>query len=155
MKYVKSHVLLMSCWALLVVVPVMQAADTGLIGALTSGLGVTQEQAEAGAGALFNYAKQQLDAEQFSQIAAAVPGIDKLMDMAPQLGGIGGLVGGASSMLGGGADSLGGMATLGEAFSKLGMGSDMVSQFIPIVLDYVKQTEGEAVKDLLQQALPI
>jgi hypothetical protein len=47
------------------------------------------------------------------------------------------------------------MATLGEAFSKLGMASDMVSQFIPIILDYVKQGGGDAVMGLLQQALPI
>lgn len=87
MNNVKTPILLVFCWAL---ATGLAQADSGLIEALTSGLGVTQEQAGGGAGAIFNYAKQQLDPGQFSQVAAAVPGMDDMMAIAPQAGGMGG-----------------------------------------------------------------
>ena len=56
------------------------AADAGgLVNALTSQLGVTKPQAEGGAGALFNLAKQRMAPDQFGQVQSQVPGIDGLM----------------------------------------------------------------------------
>lgn len=56
-------------------------------------------------------------------------------------------------MLSGGVGKLSGMAGLTNSFDILGMCSDMVGQFIPIVLDYVKGRGGEKAMKLLQGSL--
>jgi hypothetical protein len=123
------------------------AAD--LVSMLTQNLGVTQQQAQGGAGAIFDYAKGKLSANDFSKVAAAVPGMDSLLSSAPAAGGT------ASSLskLPGGAGSIGGLSSLAEPFSKLGMNSDMVGKFVPEILSYVKSSGGDAVMKILQGAL--
>ena len=89
------------------------AADAGgLVNALTSQLGVTKPQAEGGAGALFNLAKQRMAPEQFGQVQSQIPGIDGLMGASSgaseksesNSGGLGGIATGAlGSGSGGGA----------------------------------------------------
>jgi hypothetical protein len=49
-----------------------------LIEQLVAGAGVSQEQAEGGAGLLFGLVKDQLSSGDFSQVAQAVPGIDSV-----------------------------------------------------------------------------
>ncbi len=115
-----------------------------LTGMLVSQLGVTQEQAAGGAGSILNYAKQSLSPDDFSKVASSVPGIDSLLGAVPSAGG--GL-GGVAGALGGG--SLGGMAAVASQFSSLGLKADMVKQFTPIILDYVKGTGGSDVMKLL------
>jgi len=52
-------------------------ADTmGLINSLTSGLGVSEQQATGGAGAIFDYAKNNMSAADFTKVANGLPGID-------------------------------------------------------------------------------
>lgn len=123
------------------------AAD--LVSMLTQNLGVTPQQAQGGAGAIFDYAKGKLSAGDFSKVAAAVPGMDSLLGAAPAAGGA------ASSLakLPAGAGSLGGMSSLAEPFSKLGMSPDMVGKFVPEILSYVKTSGGDAVMKILQGAL--
>src|SRR3954452_7759600 len=87
------------------------AADAGgLVNALTSQLGVTKPQAEGGAGALFNLAKQRMAPEQFGQVQNQVPGIDSLMGASSAAssskgeansGGLGGIATGALGSVGG------------------------------------------------------
>ena len=55
---------------------------------LTKDLNVTPKQATGGAGALFGLAKSRLKPDQFSQVAAAVPGMDGLLKAAPSAGGL-------------------------------------------------------------------
>ncbi len=59
-----------------------------LVGMLTKDLNVTPKQATGGAGALFGLAKSRLKPDQFSQVAAAVPGMDGLLKAAPSAGGL-------------------------------------------------------------------
>ena len=60
------------------------SADTSkLIGQLVDLLGVTQPQAEGGAGAVFKQAKNNLSAGDYSQLLSALPGIDSLIKSAP------------------------------------------------------------------------
>lgn len=129
------------------------AADLGLVKMLTSNLGVTEKQASGGAGSIFNLAKQNLGAQDFTRVADAVPGIDKMMAAAPKAEGAAGMLGGASSLLGGGAPSVSGVAGLAGSFSQLGMNAGMVNSFVPIVLNYVKSSGGETVMNILQSAL--
>ncbi|MFH1156090.1 MAG: DUF2780 domain-containing protein [Pseudomonadota bacterium] len=135
------------------VIPV-QAEEIGLVDLLVSKLGVTTPQAEGGAGSIFQLAKSNLSTDDFSSIAKSVPGMDSLLAAAPkETGGTTGALKGMSSMLGGSAGKLGGMAGLTGSFEKLGLGSDMVGKFVPVVLDYVNGKGGASVMNLLKSAL--
>jgi len=123
----------------------------GLVDLISSQLGVTKDQAEGGAGSIFQLAKQNLSVEDFSSIAKAVPGIDKLIGAAPKVKGSSSSFGGISSMMG--SNKLGGMAGLTNSFEKLGMSGDMVNKFMPIILDYVNSKGGEHAMNLLKGAL--
>ena len=127
------------------------SADTSkLIGSLVDTLGVSEEQAAGGAGAVFKEAKNNMSPVDYSQLLDAVPGIDSLISAAPQAGG---LAGKASSLLGGSAGSVGGMAALADSFSKLGLSPDMVNQFVPVILDFVQSEGGQQAMTLLKSAL--
>jgi len=127
------------------------AGDMGLVDLLSSQLGVTKDQAEGGAGSIFQLAKQNLNVEDFSSIAKAVPGIDQMIGAAPKVEGSSNSLGGISSMMG--SNKLGGMADLTSSFEKLGLSGDMVGKFTPIILDYVKNKGGEHAMNLLKGAL--
>ena len=125
-----------------------------LVQQLMSNLNVQEDQAQGGAGLIFQLAKSKLGDEQFAQVAQHVPGLDNMLEAAPADTGLAGAIGGAVSALGGGKmESLGNLAELAGGFSKLGMDQGMVSKFIPIVLSFVQGQGGDGVKDLLAQVL--
>jgi hypothetical protein len=121
-------------------------ASPELVGALSKEIGGTPEQAAGAAGTLFGVAKSRLKADEFSQIAAAVPGMDSLLKAAPGASG----TTGALSQLGGGASGLAGAAS---SFSKLGLSPDMVSKAVPVLTSYVTKSGGSKVGSLLSGAL--
>lgn len=122
-----------------------------LLNMLTSQLGVNQEQAAGGAGMIFDLAKEKLGGD-FSQISSAIPEVEGLIDKAPDTGGgLMGALGGLASSLG--ADSLGNLASLASGFSKLDLDADMISKFVPVILDYVKGKAGDGVMGLLGNVL--
>ena len=55
------------------------AGGMDLVSSLTDKLGVSSEQATGGAGAIFGYAKDNLDADDFASIAEGIPGMDGLL----------------------------------------------------------------------------
>ena len=116
-----------------------------LVDLLTKNLGVSQAQAQGGAGLLFKQAKEKLSGGDFAKVAGAVPGIDSLIGAAPT----GGILGGLGKMFGGG----GGLANLAGGFSKLGLDSSMIGKFVPIILSFVQSKGGDVVKNILQKAL--
>jgi hypothetical protein len=120
-------------------------ASPELVGALSKEIGATPEQAAGAAGALFGVAKSRLNANDFSQIATAVPGMDTLLKAAP-----GGGTSAALSQLGGGASGLAGAAS---AFSKIGLSPDMVSKAVPVLTSYVTKSGGSKAGSLLAGAL--
>ena len=127
------------------------SADTSkLIGSLVDTLGVTEDQATGGSGAIFREAKNNMSSGDYSQLLKAVPGIDSLISAAPQTSS---LAGKASSLLGGSGGSAAGMVGLADSFSKLGLSSDMANQFVPIILDFVQTEGGEHAMTLLQNSL--
>jgi len=123
-----------------------------LVSMLTQTLGVNEPQAKGGAGLLFRMAKEKLGGN-FSQIEAAVPGMQDLLSAAPEAGGLGGALGGLAQSVGGGAGNLGGLASLAGGFSKLGLDSGMVGKFLPVILSFVRSKGGDSVKTLLEGAL--
>jgi hypothetical protein len=136
---------------------VTQAAVEDLISTLTGQLGVTSEQATGGAGAIFDYAKQQLSAGDFSKMTDAVPGIDSLIAAAPKTEDSGSMLGGMASSIGSMGGDMGGTAgalgSLTQSFSQLGLSPDMAGKFIPVVLDFVKGEGGEKVMSMLKGVL--
>jgi hypothetical protein len=132
-------------------------SGTGLIGLLMQQLGVTQPQAEGGAGALFQHAKSRMSAGDFTTLSNSVPDMQGLLAAAPApvsapaasagaVGG-GGMMGDLAGMA---AGNLPGMA---GSFQQLGLAPDMVQKFIPIVVQYVQGTGGSSVASALQSAL--
>ena len=124
-----------------------------LLQMLTNQLGVTQGQAEGGAGLLFKMAKEKLNSDDFSQVAKSVPGIEKMISSTPEPGGLAGALGGLASSFGGGAGDLGNLASLAGGFKSLDLDSSQIGQFIPIVLSFVQSKGGDIVKNILEKAL--
>jgi hypothetical protein len=126
-----------------------QAQVEDLVQTLSSQLGISGEQASGGAGALFDYAKNNLSADDFATIAKGIPGMDGMLMMAPEPENSSAMAK-AGNMLGGADSSLGGMAGLASSFESLGLNADMVSKFVPIVSDYVGKMSGDQAMQLLQ-----
>jgi hypothetical protein len=110
----------------------------GLLGALTSQLNVTPQQAVGGTGAMLGLAKNQLSSTDYSQLAKDVPGLDKLSG-GGQMGALAGMLG-SSGKSAGLENALGNVKTtsdMNSAFSALGMDNGMVGQFAPVILKYL------------------
>ena len=137
------------CWGVLTPV---QARGADLSALLMNKLGVTQPQAEGGSGALFKLAKQKLSQQAFKRVAKTVPGIDALMQAAPESAKPKSGFGAITSLFGKSSDSVGGMAGLAGSFNKLGLSSGMVGKFVPIILNYVESKGGTQVMNLLKGA---
>jgi hypothetical protein len=121
--------------------PTPQAA--GLLSALSS-LNVTPEQAIGGTGAMLGLAKNQLGANDYSQLTNQVPGLDQLSgsNALGSLGGLSGLLSGSpgkSTGLDSALDNVKNTNDLNNAFTALGMDSGMIGQFAPILLQYLGQ----------------
>jgi len=58
-------------------------ANPQLVTAVSKEIGGTREEAAGAAGALFGLAKSRLKADEFSQVAKAVPGLDAFLKAAP------------------------------------------------------------------------
>ena len=132
-----------------------EAGTMDLISQLVNTLGITEKQAEGGVGALFNNAKENLSPHDFNKATEALPGVDTYMAEAPSADsneGVGGLLKstGLSSSLGGSASKIGSMAGLTDVFSKLGMNSETMTKFIPVVVEFMESEAGSSVAGLLK-----
>ena len=126
-------------------------ADTSkLIGSLTDMLGVSKKQATGGAGAVFREAKNNMSPGDYSQLLSAIPGIDSLIQAAPQ---VSGLAGKASSMFGSSSGSMQGLSALTDSFAKLGLSPDMVNKYVDVILDFVQSEAGQQTMTMLKSAL--
>jgi hypothetical protein len=123
-----------------------------LIGLLTRNLGVQEEQARGGAGLVFQLAKQRLEEEDFSKVAHFVPNMNELLAMASDIGATAGTFEGLGSAIGGRA-VLGNLTGLASGFSKLGLDTRTMGEFVPIVLSYLQSQGGESIKGLVERAL--
>lgn len=128
-------------------VPTSQTALTDI---LVTQLGVTPQQALGGAGAIFQAAKANMAQQAFANLSQSVPGMSDMLAAAPQ---ISQPLPGATSVLGGMSGSVNTMASLATSFQQLNLSPNMVNQFIPVVVDYVRNTGGTMTANLLQSAL--
>jgi hypothetical protein len=122
-----------------------------LVGALAKELGSTPEQATGAAGSLFSLAKTRLKPEEWTKVAAAVPGMDGLLKAVPAgaIGTSGAAIPGASAV----TSSLGGLAGAATAFQKLGLKPEMAMKAVPILTSFVGKTGGADVAKLLAGVL--
>lgn len=147
---------------------VLPAETSGLLKALTGQLGITQEQAIGGSGALLGLAKNKLSNAEVSQLTESVPGLESLADnkLLGQLdslntmlkgSGTGSSEGDVSSRLGsllgkktatdtaassGGAlGNLNSMSDVNAVFSKLGMDGETSGQFVDVIMGYLKNQD--------------
>ena len=129
-------------------------ASPDLVNSLSKEIGGTPEQAAGAAGALFGVAKSRLKADEFAQIAKAVPGMNSLLAAAPAVGGAsGGAAGALSQVAGTAGSSAAGLANAATAFSKLGLKPEMVSKAVPVLTSFVSKSGGADVGRLLAGAL--
>src|SRR5262249_17296562 len=123
-------------------------ASPDLVSALSKELGATPAQAAGAAGTLFGVAKSRLKADEFSQAAKAVPGMDWLLKAAPA-----GAAVGTSGPLSQVAGSAGGLASAAAGFSKLGLTPEMVGKAVPVLTSFVTKSGGADIGKLLAGAL--
>ena len=121
----------------------------GLVDILVRQLGVSQQQALGGAGAIFQVAQGSMNPQAFATLSQSIPGMNTMLGAAPASPAAGGL----SSLMGGGGNTLGNMAALAASFQQLNLSPNLVGQFIPIITNYVSQTSGQMTANLLQTAL--
>ena len=115
------------------------AASGSLTGLLSGQLGVTQNQAEGGVGSMLKLAQEKLSAGDFDMVAKAVPGAQKYLDKAKNLGAYTGSVNNAAGLNG--------------ALAKLGIPPETSAKFMPMVTNYVSKVGGPKVGALLKSAL--
>ena len=122
----------------------------GLVDILVHRLNISPQQALGGAGAIFQMAQGGMNPQAFATLSKSVPGMDSMLNAAPAMSN---LSGGLSSLMGDKNNTLGNVTALAASFQQLNLSPDMVSQFIPIVTNYVSKTSGQATANLLQSAL--
>jgi len=114
---------------------------SALIGSLSSAIpGLSQAQAILGAGSLFGLAKAKMPADQFSQVANAVPGSQALVDEAVK----GGLPA---------ADQLTGSSSLKPVFEKAGISAEMANKLVPLLGEAVSKGGGKPLADAFLAAV--
>ena len=124
------------------------AGDDDLVSLITDDLDISSSEARGDAGAIFAYAKDSLDDDEFDRIAEGVPDMDSFLHAAPHVE--------ADSFFGirdtlSELDSpVAGRSSLIDSFDELDMDRDMIDEFLPIVYDYVEDVSGERARDILE-----
>lgn len=134
--------------------PLAEAAgELGLVNILVGQLGISPQQALGGVGSIFSVAQQRMNPGDFSQLSSSVPDMDRYLSSVPQrfpASGSQSLLGAAGGLMG---DQFGSLAAVADSFQSLGMNAAMVTQFVPVVLQYVQNQSGASAMSLLQHAL--
>jgi hypothetical protein len=136
--------------------PAKQGTD-GLVDMLTSSLNVNEDQAAGGMGAIFNYVKENVSTDQFSQLANSVPGVEGLVSQMPDISklssgsseGLGGLLDKASQY----SDSLKSINDVKKQFEALGLKPEMITNFISTAQGYLDTEQGQQAKQVLTDGL--
>lgn len=126
-----------------------------LIDKVAGQLGISGDQASGALGSVFQFAKTQLDSGQFEQLSSALPGLDGLLEAAPNtVSGAGG--NGLNGLLGQAGDygkSLSAAGDVVSAFRELGLSSALIPQVIDIAGNYLNSEAGGETANLFKQAV--
>lgn len=136
-----------------------------LVRQLVSQLGITNEQAAAGAGALLGVAEKRLPPEEFRQISRLIPELDDLLKASAQAGASRSRPSGLASALLAVAGMLGllkkeKLGRLGQIlaivafFKKLGLKKEHVQKFLQVIASFLKTKGGsDLAGDILGKVL--
>jgi hypothetical protein len=122
--------------------------DDGVVSVITDELDISSSQARGGVGAIFAYADNYLDDDDFETVADGIPDIDSLIDAAPDVDDDSFF--GVRDTLSELDSPVAGRSTLIDAFDELDMDRDMIDEFLTIVYDYVEDASGERAKEILE-----
>ncbi len=115
------------------------AMKNPLLSALTSQLGISEDQARGGIGSCLTLLQEKLAKGDFDKIASLVPGASGYLESAKKLGAVTG--------------PLTNQQGLNGALGKLGMNADTVAKFTPLVTNYLGKLGGPTVQTMLAGAL--
>lgn len=127
----------------------------GLVDMLAGSLDVNSAQASGGMGAIFNYVKNNVSAEQFSQLAKSLPGAEGLIGQMPDISklssgeGLGGLLDKAAEY----NESLKAVNDVKKQFEALGLKPEMISSFVSSAQSYLDTEQGQQAKQVLTDGL--
>ena len=135
------------CVVALIVGAIAPASSAQSVGSLVSitdvlgkTLGVSGDQASGGVGSILSLAQNKLPASDYSKVADAVPGADKYVQKAKDLGAVP-------------AEGIKEKGGLDAAYEKLGISPDVAKKFTPAVVDFVGKAGGSEVGSLLGSVL--
>jgi hypothetical protein len=126
-----------------------------MISSVSESVGIDKSQAEGSLASVFNYAKENISAEQFSGLSESLPGLDSLMGEVPDIsemtseGGLGGLIDKAANY----NESLKAVNELKKQFEALGLSPEMITEVVSSAKAYLDTDEGKKIKDQLMQGL--
>ena len=126
-----------------------------MISSVSESVGIDKSQAEGSLASIFNYAKENVSAEQFSGLSDSFPGLDSLMGAVPDIsevaseGGLSGLMDKAANY----NDSLKAVNELKKQFEALGLKPEMIMQVVNSAKSYLDTDEGKKIKEQLMQGL--
>lgn len=126
-----------------------------MVAAVSDSVGITETQAEGGLASIFNYAQNNLSAEQLTQLAQSLPGLDELVEQVPDVsqvtssGALGGLLDKAASY----SEQLQSVNELKKQFDALGLDTQQIMQIVEGAKAYLDTEEGQHVKSLLSDGL--
>jgi hypothetical protein len=106
-----------------------------LLAAMSHQIGVSETQAAGGIGSIMSLAKSKLSPESFATLTKSMPNVDRYMRT-------------VQDVLGPDA-KITDLASLRSAFSRFGMGPEMIGKFKPFVMDAIGKAGGDPVKQLL------
>ena len=127
--------------------------DSGLASEIADKLDISLNKARGGAGAIFAYAEDQLDSDDFNDLADSIPEMDSLLDAAPQID-RNSRFGRMSRRLRDADRSRGGLAGLAASFEELNMDPGIIGKFLPVMYDFLDSSSGERATKLLQDVFP-
>jgi len=113
-----------------------ETSTTALISQLTSSLGVTNTQAVGGATALLSNAATKMSQSDKDSLVKSIPELSQYMG------------GGSSSLL----TSIAANSTVQQQFSALGLSSDMISQYTPIILQFIDSQAGKTLMNIVKSS---
>jgi hypothetical protein len=128
---------------------------TDMISSVSKAVGIDKSQAEGSLASVFNYAKENISAEQFNGLSNSLPGLDSLMNTLPDIsgmtpeGGLAGLMDKAANY----NDSLKAVNNLKKQFEVLGLEPEMIMQVVDSAKAYLDTDQGQKTKQQLMQAL--
>jgi hypothetical protein len=114
-------------------------SSDALLAAMSHQIGVSETQAAGGIGSIMSLAKSKLPAESFAALGKGLPNVDKYMKT-------------VQDVLGPNA-KVTDLASLRSAFSRFGMGPEMIAKFKPFVMDALAKAGGDPLTQLLGSVL--